>query len=156
MAKSSFRVDGLKELEQALGQLPKATSKAVLRRTAIRALAPVIADAKTRVPVDEGDLKDSLKITTKLSKRQQRKNAKSVAEGKSSVQLYAGPSALPHAHLVEFGTEHMAPQPYLRPAWDANKDEVLELVRTELADEITKAAARLAKKQARLLKKAGG
>ena len=148
-----IRIDGLKELDEALSQLPKATAKSVLRRTAIRALAPVIADARARVPVDEGDLKASLKVSTKLSKRQQRINAKSVAEGKSSVQLYAGAAALPHAHLVEFGTSTMAPQPFMRPAWDSKKGEVLELVRTELADEITKAAARAARKAARLAAK---
>lgn len=146
-------MDGLKELDQALSQLPKATAKNVLRRTAILALAPVIADAKRLVPVDEGELKESLKVAGKLSKRQARKNAKAVAEGKSSVQLYAGPSALPHAHLVEFGTAHMRPQPFMRPAWDANKDKVLELIRTEMGDEITKAAGRLARKAARLAKK---
>lgn len=47
----------------------------------------------------------------------------------------------------------MAPQPFMRPAWDEKKDEVLELIRTELGDEITKAAARLAKKAARLAAK---
>lgn len=150
--RSAVRIDGLKELDDALAQLPKATGKAVLRRTAIRALAPVIAAAKGLVPVDDGDLRDSLKITTKLSKRQQRLNARAVAEGKASVQLFAGPAALPHAHLVEFGTAKMAAQPYMRPAWDSKKDEVLELVRTELADEITKAAGRLARKTARLAK----
>lgn len=151
--RGSVRISGLKELDEALGQLPKATGKAVLRRTAIRALAPVIAEAKRRVPVDEGDLRDSLKITTKLSKRQQRLHNKAIAAGKATVQLFAGPAALPHAHLVEFGTANMSPQPYMRPAWDTKKDEVLELVRTELADEISKAAGRLARKTARLLAK---
>lgn len=147
------RIDGLKELDAALAQLPKATGKAVLRRTAVRALAPVIAEARQLVPVDQGALKASLKITTKLSKRQQRLNARAVAEGKSSVQLYAGPAALPSAHLIEFGTSKMAAQPFMRPAWDSKKDEVLELVKTEMADEITKAAGRLARKAARLAAK---
>lgn len=154
-SRSSVRIEGLKELDRALSQLPKATAKNVLRRTAIRALAPVIADAKLRVPVDEGDLRDSLKVAGKLSKRQQRKNAKAVAEGKAAVQLYAGPAALPHAHLVEFGTSHMPPQPFMRPAWDANKMKVLELIRLDLGNEIERAAARLARKAARTSRKAG-
>lgn len=156
MARASIRIDGLRELDAALAELPKATGKNVLRRTGVRALAPVIADAKQRVPVDDGDLRDSLKVTTRLSKRQQRLNAKAVAEGKASVQLYAGAAALPHAHLVEFGTANMAPQPFMRPAWDANKDQVLQLIKDELGGEIEKAAARLARKQARLIAKTGG
>jgi HK97 gp10 family phage protein len=153
MFRGSVRVDGLKELDEALSKLPRATGKSVLRRIGIRSLAPVIAAAKNNVPVYRGDLKNSLKVTTKLSKRQQRKNAKAVAEGKASVQLYAGVSALPHAHLVEFGTAKMPPQPFMRPAWDANKDEVLNIIKNELGDEITKAAARLARRAARLAAK---
>lgn len=153
MARGSVRIDGLKELDEALSQLPKATGKNVLRRTGVRALAPVIADAKKLVPVHLGDLRDSLRVTTKLSKRQQRANAKAVAEGKASVQLYAGAAALPHAHLQEFGTQNHAPQPFMRPAWDANKERVLELIKSELGDEITKAAARLSRKAARLAAK---
>jgi len=153
MISSGHRVGGLKELDEALGKLPKATGKNVLRRIAIRSLAPVLSAAKNFVPVDEGHLKDSLKITTRLSKRQRSINARQVAEGKASVQLYAGAAALPHAHLVEFGTNKMAPQPFLRPAWDANKDDVLQLIKDELGEEITKAAARLARKAARLAAK---
>lgn len=153
MAKGSVRIDGLKELDEALAQLPRATSKNVLRRIGIRSLAPVISAAKANVPVYRGDLKESLKVTTKLSKRQQRENAKAVADGKASVQLYAGAAALPHAHLVEFGTATMPPQPFMRPAWDSNKDEVLAIIKNELGDEITKAAARLARKAARLAAK---
>lgn len=144
------RVSGLKELDKALSELPKATAKSVLRRIAIRSLAPVIATAKTLVPVDDGDLRDSLKVTTKLSKRQQRIQRKAVAEGKAFVEMFAGAAALPHAHLVEFGTEKMAAQPFLRPAWDQNKAGVLEFIATELGDEITKAAGRVAKRKARL------
>ncbi len=153
MARSSVRIDGLKELDEALSQLPKATGKNVLRRVGVLALAPVIADAKRFVPVHLGDLRDSLRVTTKLSKRQQRENAKAVAKGKATVQLYAGAAALPHAHLQEFGTVNHPPQPFMRPAWDANKDKILELIRTELGTEIEKAAGRLARKTARLAAK---
>jgi len=153
MTSSSVRVEGLKELDEALGKLPRATGKNVLRRIAIRSLAPVLSAAKDFVPVDEGHLKDSLKITTRLSRRQRSINAREVAEGKASVQLYAGASALPHAHLVEFGTVNMPPQPFLRPAWDANKEDVLQLIKDELGEEITKAAARVARKTARLAAK---
>lgn len=151
--RTNIRVDGLKELEAALAELPKSTGRAVLRRIGIRSLAPVIATAKTLVPVDEGDLRDSLRVTTKLSKRQRRLHARAVAEGKSSVELFAGAAALPHAHLVEFGTANMAPRPFLRPAWDQKRHEVLQLIKNELGDEITKAAARLARRQARLAAK---
>lgn len=143
------RIEGLRELERALAELPKATGKNVLRRVAVRALEPVMEAARARAPVDKGTLKESLNVSTKLSKRQQRLNARRVAQSKASVELYAGPTALPHAHLVEFGTVKMAPQPFMRPAWDATKNKALEIIKSELGSEIDKAAKRLARKRAR-------
>lgn len=37
----------------------------------------------------------------------------------------------PHWHLVEFGTELMRAQPYMRPALENNVNEVIDLVATE-------------------------
>jgi hypothetical protein len=37
----------------------------------------------------------------------------------------------------------------MRPAWDANKDAALDVIKTELRTEIIKAAKRLAKKAAK-------
>lgn len=149
MAASKVRIEGLAELDAALGELGKSAGKAVLRRVGIRSLAPLIAKAKTLVPVDDGDLRDSLKVTTKLSQRQRRQHRKLVAEGKASVEMFAGASALPHAHLVEFGAHHMAAQPFMRPAWDSEKENVLNIIKTELGDEIVKTAARKARRLAK-------
>jgi HK97 gp10 family phage protein len=41
------------------------------------------------------------------------------------------------------------PHPYMRPAWEAGKAQVLETIRTELGAEIAKTAARVAARQAR-------
>ena len=46
-----FRIEGLKELDKALGQLPRATGKNVLRRVARKALEPIIEVAKALVLV---------------------------------------------------------------------------------------------------------
>jgi len=152
--KTTVKLEGLKELETALSELPKSTSKAVLRRIGIRAIAPVISTAKELVPVDEGQLRDSLRVTTRLSKRQRRLNRKRAADEKAGVELFAGAAALPHAHLVEFGTAKTPPRPFLRPAWDQNKSAVLKTIQEELGDEIEKAAKRLARRAARLAAKA--
>ena len=145
----TVRIDGLKELDRALAELPKATGKNVLRRVGRKAIGRVIEAARPLVPVDEGELRDSLGVSTRLSKRQQRQHRRAVAEGKASVELFAGATALPHAHLVEFGTVKMQPQPFMRPAWDAEKDNVLQVIKDELGGEITAAAQRLARKAAR-------
>ena len=64
------------------------------------------------------------------------------------------------AHLIEFGsgprqhksgksTGHMPAFPFLRPAWDANKMAVVDLIGAELWSEIERAADRLGKKAAK-------
>jgi HK97 gp10 family phage protein len=53
----------------------------------------------------------------------------------------------------EFGTVHLPPKPFMRPAWDHHKADALDIVASELKKQIEAAAARIARKQARLLAK---
>ena len=148
-------MEGLRALEAALADLPKATGKAVLRRVATRALQPVAATAADLAPIDAdpantpkrppGTLKRSYVVGTRLNKRQARMARKL---GKSAVEVYAGTND-PAGIQTEFGNAHQGAQPHLRPAWDQHQDDVLATVATELGGEIDKAAARLARKAAR-------
>ncbi|MES2494634.1 MAG: HK97-gp10 family putative phage morphogenesis protein [Pseudomonadota bacterium] len=153
--RTTVKIEGLADLDEALRSLPKSTSRSVLRSAGVIALKPVIEAAREYVPVDEGDLRDSLTVTTRLSRRQRRKEAKQDKEGKPTVQLYAGAAALPHAHLVEFGTSTMPAQPFLRPAWEREKLNVLKILGAQLGIKIDKAVKRLARKAARLAAKNG-
>lgn len=147
--KMTVRVEGLKELQQALLELPKATGRNVVRRALRNAGEPMANTMKARVPVEEGHLKNSIGVGTKLTRRQ-----KSLHKKKSEVELFVGAGADPAAHLVEFGSVHNSPEPFVRPAWDSGKGGALERIRGELANEIEKARARLARKAARLAAKA--
>jgi hypothetical protein len=55
--------------------------------------------------------------------------------------------------MSEFGTAHQPPQPWFRPVWDAMKRGVLDSIAGLLWSEIQKAAARAARKAARLAAK---
>lgn len=139
-------VSGLRELDAALGEFKKATAKGVLRRVGIRALEPVASAMRAMAPVDPespGDLAGSVTVGTKLSPRQAKINRK--IEGKSFVEVYAGPGPDPAGVQQEFGNVNHAPQPFARPAWDANKGRVLEIVTTDLGAEIEKTARRVRK-----------
>lgn len=154
MSNSRVTIEGLKDLDKALGELSNAAGKGVLRRVGKKALQPVIDAAKENVAVASGELRDSLAVSTKLSKRQKAQNRKLTANGKATVEVYAGADALPHAHLIEFGTGErvvdstgmqvgsIAPQPFMRPAWDAKGRSVLKYISSELGAEITKTAER--------------
>ena len=150
------RVEGLRELERALAELPKATARNVLRRTITESAQPLIASAKKLAPDRPGkppnDLANSITISSRLNK-QQRKESR--GDPKSFVEMYVGPDVSvphPHGHWQEFGTVRHGPQPFMRPAWDGNKNVVLEKIKDELGTQITKAAQRLARKAARQAK----
>ncbi|QTC88186.1 HK97-gp10 family putative phage morphogenesis protein [Brevundimonas pondensis] len=140
----AFRIAGLREVNAALGQLPKATGRNVLRRVAIARLEPIAEAMRQNAPVHLSDLKDSVAVTTKRPKRHRKV---------SEVEAFAGPGRHPQAHLQEFGTSQHGPQPFARPAWDEGKGDLLPGVGEDLWAEIDKAAARLARKTARLAAK---
>ncbi len=93
------------------------------------------------------------------------RDARRAAKGSlPPVMMFVGPTVrAPHAHLVEFGTApHInggkfagskhpgtAPQPFVRPAWDATQDIALSIITTELRAQIAKAAKAQAKRHAK-------
>jgi hypothetical protein len=140
---TKVRVEGLRELEAALKELPKATGKRVLRNSL----------RKARAPVDDGTLRDSIGVGTRLTKRQAGLHRKMFRDDRASVEMFVGAGGLAQATQMEFGNFKDSPQPYMRPAWDGNKMQALETIKTELWNEIQKAAARHARKMARLAAK---
>jgi len=159
----SFELEGLKELDDMLRQLPKAMGKAVLRKVLNKAALPIQVAAKAHVPRSEtrnikgiaysgGNLAESIVITPRLKKSQRRGQRLA----KDEIVVYVGSTA-PHAHLVEFGTAEryrksgghtgaMPAFPFLTVAWDSTKKKALRIIRDELETELVKAASRLRKK----------
>lgn len=140
MARTTVRVEGLREIDKALGDLTKATGKNILRRVGRSRLEPMAEAARQKVPVDQSDLKDSIAVSTKNPKRHRKQ---------STVEIHMGPGRHPQAHLQEFGTLHHGPKAYMRPAWDGGKNELLTDIGRDLWSEIDKAAKRAARKAAR-------
>ncbi|RZJ44973.1 MAG: HK97 gp10 family phage protein [Brevundimonas sp.] len=161
MARSwNVKVEGLKEIDAALAQFPKATGRNVMRRVAVKRLEPMAEDARRRAPVLEqggGDLRDSIAVSTKAAGYAKRINRGS----KSEVEAYMGPGGVggkkapPQGTQQEFGNQNHGPQPFMRPAWDAGKHDLLGGIADDLWAEIDKAAKRAARKAARLAAKGG-
>lgn len=160
---AKIRVEGFRELEAALLALPRSTSRSVVRRGLKAALAPVEAAARAAAPRDRGQLADSIAISTKLTKSQAKEARALFARGslsRNAMIMHVGASGLPHAHLMEFGTGpryhksgkyvgQVSPQPFMRPAWDANRNKVLEILSDSIRVEIDKTVARIARRAAR-------
>lgn len=163
-------VDGLRELDKALSELPKATARNVLKRTLVKAGTPIAEHAKRLAPVDTGKLKDSIKVSPRLGTTAGKaefaaamraglgqqaavgamRDARRAAKGAGSfAEVYIGPDRRPQGVLQEFGTSHHPPQPFMRPAWDAEQDRALDIIKSELGSEIMSAAKRLAARAAK-------
>ncbi|MBO0750436.1 MAG: HK97 gp10 family phage protein [Porphyrobacter sp.] len=139
------KIEGFRELEAALADLPKATGKNVLRRVLKKAADPIERDAAANAPVRTGKLRDDVKTGTRLTRRQAAQQRKL---GKSEVEVHVG-VANPAGLQTEFGNAHQPAQPWMRPAWDANKEGALATIGSELGTEIKKAADRVARKAAK-------
>src|SRR5262245_36449322 len=147
--KFTFKLEGLSDLLDALAELPKATSTNVLKRALLNAAEPIQQTAQAltaphaRPPKKR--LYTSITVSTKLTDRQRRSKKK-----ESKVEVYVGAGPVREAIFEEFGTSHSGAHPFMRPAWDMNKQPALFSVSNELADEIEKARKRLARKAERL------
>lgn len=148
MARQTFKIEGLKDLQDALAEFPKATGKAVLRRALLKAGEPIKGSAAARAPRLRGKLQMSIGSGTKLSRRQKRMH-----QPESTVEVFVGAGALVQAITQEFGTVDHPPQAFMRPAWDENKTLAMSSIKQELTDEIMKTAKRRAQKAARDLAK---
>jgi HK97 gp10 family phage protein len=160
--KTTVRVEGLKALQEALEAFPKATQRNVLRRALIAGGQQIEQEAELRAPVDTGTLKKSHTTGTKLSRRQKAVHrrwagqvpAERTAEGWRSkpadaVYVFVGPASLPQAIVQEFGGPDRPAQPFMRPAWDGQKESALAIVVDAIKREIDAASQRLARKAAR-------
>lgn len=125
----TITVTGLKECGAALAKLPLATSRAIQRDILTRRGQPIADTARELAPRDEGDLRESIRVGDKLSKRQAGLHH---AVAPTDVEVFVGAGPLPQAHLQEFGTVNNAAQPFMRPAWDAAKQQILTGIAADL------------------------
>lgn len=127
------KIDGLDELVKTLDRLDSMEAEEGFQNGIVDGALLVIQEAKDLVPVDSGDLRDSLHIGgyTKLTPEYRKVGSygalkKPIGKGKT-FGVFAG-STLPYAHLVELGTKRTRAKPFLRPAADTKQDEVVKAV----------------------------
>lgn len=128
----TVQVEGLTELNAALQDLGDKVAKQFLRKAGKEASDLFVEAAKQRAPVlkkatrqrQPGTLRDS--IIAKVSLR----------KGKG-LSVRVGPKKeVFYARFVEFGTSKMAPHPYMRPAWDNEKQAALDAFAESLKAQI--------------------
>lgn len=141
--KRIIKVTGFKHVDDLLRNLaPKLANK--LSQGAMRKAGKLVLESARRlVPVDSGFLKKTLALRVgragKRSKRL-RAGAQVLADEKRAAKQ--GGQAY-YAHMVEFGTQHTAPQPFLRPALETNKAAIETLITKEVTDAVAEAQKNL-------------
>jgi len=151
-------VIGSKELEALLKKLPERVAEKVTLgalRTGGRVIAKAARDSVRASPaVDSGMLEKSITTRTRKSGRAKsapkivsvgvaRKTAMVVRKGRKKATK-ASPAR--YAHLVEFGTENMPAEPFLRPAVELKGEEAIKRIMEALGRGVDREARKLAGK----------
>ena len=111
---------GLKSLDRKLASIAKAAPRAA-ERACLPAALLIEGAAKERCPVNTGMLRESI----------------------TSARIPRGAQVGPHtdyAAYVEYGTRYMRPRPYMAPAIEAKRDEVVRLVGEAVRIEVRRKA----------------
>lgn len=131
--------------------------KAALQRSLVKASSGVVAHARQLAPKDTDRMADKIAVTTRLSRRQRRLSGTSYRSNPTVARAYIGAGPKGPAVLAEFGTgprytedgayRGMLPaQPFMRPAWEAGKQQVLQRFIQLSAIEVDKSAKRAGKR----------
>jgi HK97 gp10 family phage protein len=172
----TVKLSGFKELEAELAKLSKGVGRNALMRAGMTALEPMARAARANAPVDEGDLRESIDVGTSVvndvgkaafasvmragggeaAAVQALRDARRQAAGTApSVALFMGPIAAPDRNTAikaiaqEYGTSRHPPQPYMRPAFDAQAQPTVDRLHKELWFEVSLAVQRAERKAAR-------
>lgn len=144
-ARGAATVTGFDQLYAQLTEnLPKATQRAVLQRAGKAAMKPMMDRIEETAPERTGQTRDSVRMTVNFLRATSRLGAA------IRVQIGIGNRKVFWPRFAENGTVHEPARPFVRPAFDNGVGGVLGLLKAAIGGEIGKAAARRAKRLARL------
>jgi len=113
MTTVSYRLRGFEGLNERLRKLGDGrTAGKIGGKATLEAIKILVAEIKTRTPVDTGGLQKSVVAIRRRS------SSRNEVVAQVGFRRPAGS----HAHLLEFGTVKMKAQPFIRPGFDAGKD----------------------------------
>ncbi|MGB7407154.1 MAG: HK97-gp10 family putative phage morphogenesis protein [Pontixanthobacter sp.] len=152
-------IEGGKALEKALADLGDPVYMKRAARKALRTAAkPIVETAKSLVPVDEGDLRESIKqgaarkgrsIDSDYQVKQIvaiDRNVQPPREIEGRSKKYRDPGVAGVAGIKEFGGPDQPAQPFMLPAWDAEKGastkRIMDTLGPAIEDQARKKAAK--------------
>lgn len=115
---------GDRELQQQFRALPLAVQRKLLRQSFREALRPVLTAARAAAPRLTGRLARTLRLRA-LKRRRGRLGMMVISGTRESLGIPASHPWYYPAH-VELGTSRMPAQPYLRPAFDTQRESMVQ------------------------------
>lgn len=128
-------VQGLDKVRRRLvDQIPKAV-RAALEQAMLESANLIVAGAKLRAPVETGEVRDSIRHH---GVKEGRRGGLYVAitAGDKTTETKTGGTTYQVARLLEFGTVKMPAQPFMLPAYRANKRRVQQRMRRAVKNAI--------------------
>lgn len=125
---------GDKQLDRLMKRLPLSIQRKHMR-AALRKGAHIIAgEARANAPVLTGALQGSIKVRAGKARRR----------GDLRINVLTGEGFFKgdqfYGAFLEYGTSRMAPQPFMRPAFDTKHDEAQQAIAQHLRTAITSEA----------------
>mgnify|MGYP003114859050 CR=1 FL=1 len=140
MKRTSFKVEGLKELSDQLKALDTKVIKKALRSAAKKAMEPVRDRAISNVGKDGGGLRDSIKLRAGSSAGKSRSRVAwaYVSAGGNLKKGLEGKAPGSYVLSEHYGTKHRAGNPFLENAFTPHAQSILQGFAAELKSETAK------------------
>lgn len=158
MAEKFFSIDGAREVNRVLKELPGKMGERALGGALGAAAKPLVEEMKQAAPVRQDEGSKFVRRQTRgrfaganirrrpgflrNSIRARRRRIK----GALAALVEVGPFGVWYAHLVEWGTRHSRARPFARPALDRTGGEIIKKMGLELGKRVEREAQRLAGK----------
>jgi HK97 gp10 family phage protein len=150
-----FKAEGFEELEQQLIELANnfradTAVRGAVNKAVAKALEPVLASAIADAPRDEKNtgpihLQDTIRSNVRIPTSADRKS-----EFVSPTDFFIGVVSVKKSAVSlsqEFGNARTPQHPFLRTALERNRDNVINILKSELAVSIPAQAQKLAKRK---------
>lgn len=147
---TSANLTGFRELAAAMRELGARTAKNTLRRAVSAGAAVVRNEARSRAPVDTGEMKKDIQMKREKDQRGGPLAARFsvfVRSGKKSRLAGRARDVQKDSFywkFVEYGTSKMPAQPFMRPSFESTKEEAVRVIGETLDQGVQQAARELA------------
>lgn len=173
MGKSSLlaiKFEGAADLEAALRELGEGKAiRSAIGKALLAAAEPAAKEARSRAPRKTNRLAEGIDVSTTLSRRQRGSQLNRFGSKLDpyAVFVFIGAHPMGPAVIQEFGTAQrhwkngkstgaVPAHPFMRPAWENHKFQILADFAKYLWVTIEAEATRIARKQARLIAQGNG